>query len=200
MSNIDEEIVREYFEGNGFLVRRLGARQSQSRGKASGDEVDLLIYNPRFRPGERKPGLLLFSSELPSIERAVVMVKGWPGSRFGPGTLKSGAKLFRLLEAVLGKRVARPFPETEEAEAMGEHLKIVVLPGLPTAEPFRSRAIELLRSRGIDGIISFRSMLLEILGRLDIDRPRKSTLLEAIELLKNYDLIKDSQLELFGGK
>lgn len=196
MSRIDEEVVREYFEGNGFLVRRLGAGRDRPRGKAADDEVDLLVLNPRFRPSERRAGFLLFSSDLPSIDRALVMVKGRPAS----GALTGGAKLFRVLEQALGKRVARPFPEAEEDKAMGQLAKIVVLPGLPTLEPYRSRAIELLRARGIDGIISFRSMLLEIVGRVEIDRQQKSTLLESIELLRNYDLIKDSQLELFGGK
>ncbi|MEX2381290.1 MAG: hypothetical protein WD490_02815 [Opitutales bacterium] len=200
MSRVYEEIVREYFEGNGFLVRQLRKYQVQSRKKTTDEEIDLLVFNPRFHPGERKPGFLLFSSELPFLHRAVVVVKGWHTSRLTPGILKSSTKLFRFLEQAVAKRAAGQLPEGEGVESMENHLKILVLPGFPTMEPFRSQSIELLRSRGVDGIISFRSMLLEIVGRVEINHNyEKSDLLEMIRLLKNYELIKDPQLELFGG-
>ncbi len=201
MSRVDEEIVREYFEGNGFLVRQLRQYQVHSRKKTGDEEIDLLVFNPHFRANERKPGFLLFSSELPYIQRAIVVVKGGHTSRFTPGILKSSTKLFKFLEQNIVKLAAPQLPQGEDLEGMDDLLKILVLPGLPTAEPYRSQSIELLQSHGVDGIISFRSMLLEILSRVEINRNyQKSDLLEVIRVLKNYDLIKDSQLELFHGK
>lgn len=200
MLSVDEAIVREYFEGQGFLVRRLRNPLAHAPGKPSGQGLDLLVFNPRFTAGGRQPGFLLFSSELPYIDRAVVLLQAGNAGRFSPGLLKSRTKLARFLEQAVGKRGGRRLPEGEEMEAMENAFKILVLPGLPTAEPFRSEAVDLLRSRGIDGIISFRSMLLEVIARVDTNHSyQNSDLLETIRLLKTYELIKGSQMELFRG-
>ena len=75
---------------------------------------------------------------------------------------------------------------------------MLVLPGLPTAEPFRSQSIALLKERGVDAIISFRAMLLDLLDKVEINRNYgKSDALQMIRLLKNYDLVKDPQLDMF---
>ena len=64
MAAIDEGIVREYFEQNGFLVRQMRKYQVQARRKTSDEEIDLLVYNPAWRRGSRKPDFFLFSTEL----------------------------------------------------------------------------------------------------------------------------------------
>ncbi|HTX66572.1 MAG TPA: hypothetical protein VMD31_12435, partial [Opitutaceae bacterium] len=62
MSAIDEGIVREYFEQNGFLVRQARKYQVQARRKTSDEEVDLVVYNPAFQRAGRKPDFFLFST------------------------------------------------------------------------------------------------------------------------------------------
>ena len=75
--------------------------------------------------------------------------------------------------------------------------KVLVLPALPTAEPFRSQSVELLKARGVDAIISFRAMLLDLIENVEINRSYgKSDALQVIRILKNYDLLKEAQLDL----
>jgi hypothetical protein len=58
--------------------------------------------------------------------------------------------------------------------------------------------VELLKERGVDGIISFRSMLLDLVDKVEVNRSyRKSDTLQVIRILKNYDLLKDGQLDMF---
>ena len=77
-------------------------------------------------------------------------------------------------------------------------LKILVLPGLPTENPFREQSIQLLQEKGVDGIISFRSMLLDILSKIEINRNyQKSEILQVLRILKNYELLGNPQMELF---
>lgn len=198
MAAIDEGIVREYFEQNGFLVRQMRKYQVQARRKTSDEEIDLLVYNAAWRKGARKPDFFLFSSELRFIHRAVVAVKPWHTDVFSPGMLKSSPEIFRFLEENVLKEATRFFPTDSDDEAGGDLTKILVLPGLPTAEPFRSQSIEVLKERGVDGIISFRSMLLDLIEKVEINRSyRKSDTLQVIRILKNYDLIKDAQLDMF---
>jgi hypothetical protein len=52
----------------------------------------------------------------------------------------------------------------------------------------------------VDAIISFRSMLLDLIDKIEINRNYgKSDALQVMRILKNYDLLKDTQLDLPGG-
>lgn len=199
MSAIDEGIVREYFEQNGFLVRQVRKYQVQARRKTSDEEVDLIVYNPAYTRNSRRPDFFLFANELTYIHRAIVVVKGWHATgNFTPNMLKSSPEIFRFLEENVRKEVTRFFPvDAEEPGNAPDVTKILVLPSLPTAEPFRSQSVAMLKEHGIDGIISFRSMLLDIIERVEINKSYgKSDTLQVIRILKNYDLLKDAQLDL----
>ena len=202
MSAIDEGIVREYFEQNGFLVRQVRKYQVQARRKTGDEEVDLVVYNPAYKRNSRRPEFFLFASELAYIHRAIVVVKGWHTGKFTPNMLKSSPEIFRFLEENVLKEVTRFFPvDAEEPGNAPDVTKILVLPSLPTAEPFRSQSVAMLKEHGIDAIISFRSMLLDIIERVEINKSYgKSDTLQVIRILKNYDLLKDAQLDLIADR
>jgi hypothetical protein len=197
MSAIDEGIAREYFEQNGFLVRQARKYQVSARRKAADEEIDLIVFNPAWQRGSRQPDFFLFSSELPYVQKAIVVVKGWHTGVFTPNMLKSSPEIFRFLEENVLKQAARLFPAEPGDEGGATPTKILVLPSLPTAEPFRSQSVELLKARGVDAIISFRAMLLDLLDKIEINQNyTKSDTLQVMRILKNYDLLKDTQLDL----
>ena len=199
MSAIDEGIVREYFEQNGFLVRQARKYQLQARRRIGEEEIDLIVYNPGWQRGSRKPDFFLFSSELAFVHRAIVAVKGWHTGVFTPATLKSSPEIFRFLEENVVKEASRLFPPSTGEDSGGALTKVLVLPSLPTAEPFRSQSVELLKTSGVDAIISFRAMLLDLLEKIEINRNySKSDTLQVMRILKNYDLLKEAQLDLPG--
>ncbi|MFZ5495932.1 MAG: hypothetical protein ACOZE5_11440 [Verrucomicrobiota bacterium] len=199
MSAIDEGIVREYFEQNGFLVRQPRKYQVVARRKTGDEEVDLVVFNPGWQRGARKPGFFLFSSELPFVRQAVVAVKGWHTGVFTPTMLKSSPEIFGFLEEKVLKDVSRLFPAAAE-DAAGL-TKILVLPSLPTAEPFRTQSVDLLKEHGVDAIISFRAMLLDLLDKVEINQNyTKSDTLQVMRILKNYDLLVDPQMDLLPAK
>lgn len=205
MSAIDEGIVREYFEQNGFFVRQVRKYQVMARKKTSDEEIDLLVVNPSWQRGSRRPDFFLFPTEMQYLHRAVVAVKPWHTDVFTPGMLKSTPEIFAFLEKNVLKQVERLFPPDEaSAEGSGEEssiTKILVLPALPTSEPYRSQSVQLLKERGVDAIISFRSMLMDLIESVESNRQYgKSDTLQVIRLLKNYDLLKDAQLDLMAGK
>jgi hypothetical protein len=201
MSAIDEGIVREYFEQNGFLVRQVRKYQVQARRKTGDEEIDLLVYNPSWQRGSRKPDFFLFSNELPLVRRAMIAVKGWHTGVFTPNMLKSSPEIFRFLEDNVLKEATRFFPSADTTEDSDDLTKILVLPSLPTQEPFRSQSVAMLKDRGVDAIISFRSMLLDLIEKTEINRNYgKSDTLQVIRILKNYDLLKDAQLDLLSDR
>lgn len=199
MSAIDEGIVREYFEQNGFLVRQARKYQVSARRKAAEEEIDLIVFNPAWQRGSRKPDFFLFSSELPFVQKAIVAVKGWHTGVFTPNMLRSSPEIFSFLQQNVVKEAERFFPPDPEAGEAGGLTKILVLPSLPTAEPFRSQSVELLKQHGVDAIISFRAMLIDLLDKIEINQNySKSDTLQVMRLLKNYDLLKDTQMDLPG--
>jgi len=198
MSAIDEGIVREYFEQNGFFVRQARKYQVQARRRSGEEAIDLMVFNPTWQRGARKPDFFLFSSELPYMHRGIVAVKGWHTGVFTPNMLKSSPEIFRFLEENVLKEAVRLFPpESPDSSAAGELTKILVLPSLPTAEPFRSQSVELLKARGVDAILSFRAMLIDLLDKVEINQNyTKSDTLQVMRILKNYDLLQDAQMDL----
>jgi hypothetical protein len=199
MSAIDEGIVREYFEQNGFLVRQARKYQVSARRKVAEEEIDLIVFNPAWQRTARKPDFFLFSSELPFVHKAIVAVKGWHTGVFTPNMLRSSPEIFSFLQQNVLKEAERFFPPDPDGEAAGAFIKILVLPSLPTAEPFRSQSVELLKQHGVDAIVSFRAMLIDLLDKIEINQNySKSDTLQVMRLLKNYDLLKDTQMDLPG--
>ncbi|HRG55682.1 MAG: hypothetical protein JNG82_05360 [Opitutaceae bacterium] len=201
MSAIDEGIVREYFEQAGFFVRQ-ARKYALSAKRGAGEEViDLLVFNPAWQRGSRKPEFFLFPTELPFVQRAVVSIKGWHAAgRFTPSTLRNQPEIFRFLEQNVIKEAARFFPDNPD-DPKESLTKILVLPGLPTAEPFRSQAVAMLKAEGVDAVISFRAMLLDLIERVELNRNYgKSDTLQLIRILKNYDLLVDPQMDLLPAK
>ena len=98
MAGFDENIVREYFELNGFFVRQLRKYVVQSRKKRADEEIDLVVYNPSAPADGPAPGFQLFSADMVNIRQAIVVVKGWHTSRFSPSMLKSSTKLFDFVK------------------------------------------------------------------------------------------------------
>jgi hypothetical protein len=75
---------------------------------------------------------------------------------------------------------------------------MLVVPALPSGEEARAQSIELLRVKGIDAVIPFRTMLADLIEEIEVNRNyQKSDLLQIIRILKNYDFFREPQLELF---
>ncbi|EIQ00188.1 hypothetical protein OpiT1DRAFT_04730 [Opitutaceae bacterium TAV1] len=197
MSAIDEGIVREFFEQNGFLVRQVRKYQVMARRKTTDEEVDLVVYNPAWQRDLRKPDFFLFSSELPFLHRAVVAIKPWHTDVFTPTMLRNSPEILRFLEENVTREAARLFPGAEDDGGSPDLARVLVLPSLPTQEPYRTQSVELLKERGVDGIVSFRSMLLDLIDKVEANRNYgKSDTLQVLRILKNYDLLRDAQLDL----
>ena len=188
MSAVDESIVREYFESHGFLVCQRRKYVVQARQKTADEEINLVVLNPRATTGELD--FELSSGALKHISRAVVAVKGWHTEVFAPGVLAHQPKIFGFVEK-------RAITEAQQLTGGETLTKILVVPGLPRDGKTRARSIELLKSKGVDGVISFRSILRELIAGVYTNRNyQKSDLLQILRLLKNYDLLKEPQLEL----
>jgi hypothetical protein len=191
MSAVSEWIVREYFESLGFLARQPRKYMVTSRPKQSEEEVDLIVFNPRVTEHNLPKEMLWGRQELRQISRAVVGVRGWHTERFSPAVLEESSDMFRLAEKGIKEKVTQML-------GPGPVAIILCLPEFPASGVLREKALEILREKGIDGVILFRTMLLELAAHVDINKNyEKSDMLQMLRILKNYDLLKDAQMELF---
>ena len=193
MSAVSETIVREYFELHEFLVRQHSKYISQTR--REDDDIDFFVLNPHPQKPEGALPFVLGSPDLASIERAIVVVKGWHTETFSPAVLARAPEIFRFVEPRVFQQAARVFGKN------GTPLKILVVPALPQSAEARNESIALLRSKGVDAVIPFRTMLADLVSETRVNRNyQKSDLLQIIRILKNYDFFREPQLELFRSK
>lgn len=193
MSNVSETIVREYFELHEFLVRQ--HRKYIAPTKREDDDIDFFVLNPQPQPLAGQRPFVLASPDLAFIERAVVVVKGWHTETFSPARLANAPEILRFVEPRVFQLAMKAFGPD------GTPLKILVVPALPQAELARQETVAFLRSKGVDAVIPFRTMLADLVEKIEANRNyQKSDLLQIIRILKNYDFFKGQQLELFKGR
>lgn len=194
---MDELIVREYLELNGFVTLPLRKGRSQSKRSQTEEGVDLYARNMKFVEGDRDPSFLLFSSELRHLKSALICVRGWHNEKAALAKMSSGADMLKYVEGNVLKKVEKWF-EFEHWRELGEvehPPRILVAPAFPTQEVHRARIVSALKERGVDGILSFKSILLDIIDRVDTRHVYpNSKLLQLVRTLKSFDLVKDSQM------
>ena len=190
MPAISETIVREYFELHGFFVRQQRKYVAPSRREE--DEADFFVWNPNGQLSEAPLPFVLADGDLKFIARAMIVVKGWHTETFSPAVLANAPEIFRFVAPVALKRATQMFGDDSPL------LRVLVVPALPHSAEAREQSIGLLRDKGIDAVIPFRTMLAELIAKIETNRNyQKSDLLQTLRILKNYDFFKDPQLELF---
>ena len=190
MSAVSETIVREYFELHEFLVRQ--HRKYIVQTKHEEDDIDFFVLNPHPQKREAEMPFVLTAPDLRFVERAIVVVKGWHTETFSSAVLTHAPQIFRFVEPKVFQQAARAFGKD------GAPLKILVVPALPQSAEAREQSIALLRSKGIDAVIPFCTMLTDLVKSTEVNRNyQKSDLLQLVRILKNYDFFKEPQLELF---
>ena len=192
MSAVSEWVAREYFESLGYLVTQPRKYVVPGRQKKADEEVDLVILNPRINEQSFPDSIVWGSKELKTVGRAVVGIRGWHTERFSVSTFEQSPDILRFAQ-----------PESlkfaEKLLGSGTMAKILCLPKLPASGELKTKTIDVLKKSGVDGVISFATMLAELVEKADTKKNyEKSDLLQIIRLLKNYDLLKDPQMELFG--
>lgn len=193
MASVSENIVREYFELHGFLLRQHRKYIAPSRGEE--DDIDFFVLNPHPEPMTGQRPFVLSSSDLRYIERGIVVVRGWHTETFSPARLAKAPEILRFVEPGVFRRAMKAFGSETTP------LKVLVVPTLPQNESVRQETISFLRNKGVDAVLPFRTILADLVERVEPNRNyQKSDLLQILRILKNYEFFREPQLELFRPK
>ncbi|MDA0990206.1 MAG: hypothetical protein O3A51_05585 [Verrucomicrobia bacterium] len=194
MSAVTETIVKEYFESLGYLISQPRKYTVPGRAKKADEEVDLVVFNPTVVEHRVPESFVWTTADLKTVSRAVVGVRGWHTDRFYTSTFEKTPEILKFLQPDSVRFAAKILGSSDMA-------KVLCLPKLPASGEMKKQTISFLKAQGIDGVISFHTILAELVIKVDTKKNyEKSDVLQVIRLLKNYELLRESQLELFGGK
>ena len=201
---MERELVESYFESNGFLVKGTASSGDALSSKKEKRLPSMAIFNPLTQGNDQNLGFRLFTSDLSNIRSALVGLLGWENTSFSNSLLASDARIFKYFkQETKDDRVAeslKPGPELTGA-GFGEFLRLLVVPALPRSEGKLRETFSLLKGLGVDGVLTIRSMLENLLRQT---LPSKSyhgkSIFQILRLMKAYDLVKEPQLEMFPDK
>ena len=194
MLRINEEIIRAYFEMNNFLVKINRDGHISKEKEQADEEISLIVVNldPSFSSPPRQ--FVLKTENLLGVTRALITIRAWHSKRFFPSVLSNSLPSLKFLCANALQH-ARAIFKTADLK------KILIIPQLPTTKSTRDKSVDILKRKGIDHVIEFRTILEFLIENVKSTKNyADSDSLQLIRLLKNYRLLRESQLNLFKGE
>jgi len=172
LTDVNEEIVRQYFELKGYFVQTdvLYLKPKGKTGKKSSGygDIDLIILNPK------------------TGDKAIVGVSGWHRERVTPSYVEGWqGRLFSHLHPLALKKASEVLSSTSK-----DFRKILVISRMGSKEKSREMFEQKARQLGIDKIIEFPTILKELISLIKTEPSYDSEVLQTLRLLKIYDLLK----------
>ena len=190
MSAISETIVREFLEASGFLVQQ--GRKFVAPSRRHDSHIDFFATHPAATESKAGRPFELRQGDLKHIRRAVFAVKGWHTETFSAAVMANSPEIFRF---------ALPAAAREAEKVFGTDsgfLNILVAPSLPASKKLRRESIEMLRGKGVDGVIEFPAVLSALIDGVEKNRNyQRSDILQLIRVLKAHGMLRERQMELF---
>lgn len=181
MTEVNLQLVREFFELNGFRV---------STNFTHGDHGPQVLAERTGTTEPRELGTVLVPGDLVHIARAVVEVRAWHADRFYASVAESNAA----------------FTQFAQPEALGfahdyfggaPFHTILVVSELPVAPDSRAAALRAIRASNVEFLIEFPAILRDLINKVSINGNYFSShTLQVIQLLKRYRLFRNQQMEL----
>jgi len=192
MSDVSIAIVKEFFEENHFLIKINRKYIATKRQSKDTEEIDLFVMNTKLKNEEKLSNFVINPEDINQISKAIIKIKGWHTESFSPAVLTTFPKMLKFAEPNVVKSASLFF-------GTKDFYKILIVPSLPVTNKAKERSIEILKEKGISGVMEFKSILYAVTKMVQPNRNYfESDNLQLIRLFKIYDMLKGGQLELFG--
>lgn len=170
MMDVNEEIVRKYFELQGYFVQTNVpyVKPKEKTGKKSSGygDIDLIVTNPK------------------TGDRAIVGVSRWHTERIIPSYVTDwGDRIFSFLSKLALQRAS-------EISGTSDFRKILVVSCLGAREESTKGFVNRAQKMSVDEIIEFPKILEELVGMIEMEPSYDSEVLQTIRLLEIYGLLK----------
>ncbi len=168
LTDVNEEIVRQYFELKGYFVRTdvpYLKSKNQTGKKSSGyGDIDLVLMHPNGY-------------------KAIVGVSGWHRERITPSYIEDWEdRLFSFVS---------PLALDKASQVLGtqDFKKILVISQLGSRGDSKSKFIQEAKKKGVDEVIEFPTILKELIKLIEIEPSYDSEVLQTLRLLKIYKIL-----------
>ncbi len=199
--DVEHDLVEAYFESNGFLVRQAGKLGAISNKKNQHSLRTIAVFNPTVLQNGLSLGFRLYTGDLLKIRFSLVSILSWQNTEFSNGMLSNDRLLLKYFKKeVKENRVEEGFNPSPDLPEYGAEsfLRLLVVPSLPKSESKVSEVFTLLKSIRVDGVLTFRSILENLLRKSEPSKIYQAKpIFEILKYLKAYGLAKEPQLEMF---
>jgi hypothetical protein len=168
LTDVNEEIVRQYFELKGYFVQTdvLYLKSKEQTGKQSSGygDIDLVLMHPNG-------------------DKAIVGVSGWHREKITPSYVEGwDGRLFGFVS---------PLALNKASQVLGtqKFKKILVVSQLGSKEASRSKFILEAKKMGVDEVIEFPTILKELIRLIEVEPSYDSEVLQTLRLLKIYNMV-----------
>jgi hypothetical protein len=188
MGNLNEVLVREFFEMSGFVVK--ANLKFVSKGKALKRGIDFFVVNLDSSRAKEIKSLVLDVESVKSIPKAVIRIEPWHTDKFYPSVVEKDEGLPDFLSP-------ENLKEAQKVLQTSDFKRILVISSLPTNLEMRGKSEKLLREKGVDHLITFPTILSGLIEHIKSNKNYYNDALELLRILKHYRLFRKPQLELF---
>jgi hypothetical protein len=193
--NVECDLIRAYFEENGFWVRLHEFASEISKTKSHFPFFE--IFRSTSVSSDQEKRFRLFTSDLARYDSSVFGLIDWQVSGFSPDLLSNDVRLIKFFRKQIDNQKALWGGKDLKNLMKEDQLKLIV-PALPKSENKTKDLFELLRANGINGVLTMSSVLENLLRNVP-GKPesRGNPTIHLLKLLKLYGLATEPQLDIF---
>ena len=193
--NVECDLIRAYFEENGFWVRLHEFASEISKTKSHFPFFE--IFRSTSVSSDQEKRFRLFTGDLARYDSSVFGLIDWQVSGFSPDLLSNDVRLIKFFRKQIDNQKALWAGEDLKNLMKEDQLKLIV-PALPKSEKKLKDLFELLRANGINGVLTMSSVLENLLRNVP-GKPesRGNPTIHLLKLLKLYGLATEPQLDIF---
>lgn len=193
--NVECDLIRAYFEENGFWVRLHEFASEISKTKSHFPFFE--IFRSTSVSSGQEMRFRLFTGDLARYDSSVFGLIDWQVSGFSPDLLSNDVRLIKFFRKQIDNQKALWGGKDLKNLMKEDQLKLIV-PALPKSENKTKDLFELLRANGINGVLTMSSVLENLLRNVP-GKPesRGNPTIHLLKLLKLYGLATEPQLDIF---
>jgi hypothetical protein len=193
--NVECDLIRAYFEENGFWVRLHEFASEISKTKSHFPFFE--IFRSTSVSSDQEKRFRLFTGDLARYDSSVFGLIDWQVSGFSPDLLSNDVRLIKFFRKQIDNQKALWGGKDLKNLMKEDQLKLIV-PALPKSENKTKDLFELLRANGINGVLTMSSVLENLLRNVP-GKPesRGNPTIHLLKLLKLYGLATEPQLDIF---
>ncbi|MCM8760410.1 MAG: hypothetical protein NC832_01670 [Candidatus Omnitrophica bacterium] len=176
MSQASIEIVKEFFVIHNFFVLQK-------------DDI-LLVQNAGVDEPEEMDKFILSGSEVSRVvKNGVVKPVCWHTMKFTPVVLSRFSEIFEFSKGGYTLESKKFF--------QGENFKkVLIIPSLPASDKLQKESIKIMKEKGIDYLITFPSIIANLIERIDARNVYLSSVNEILRVLKFYKFFSEKEQKL----